>query len=187
MDRGDLFSAMYRAQYEAVMRYALRRTDPETARDVVADTFLIAWRRLDSVPPDPAQATPWLYGVARNVLANADRSQRRAERVAAKLGQERQADYGLDDVHAVLERARLERALAKLTPADQEALRLVGWEQLDLAEAALAMGCSRSTMAVRLHRARRRLERALRTADCEEGWPASTRPTPVHKVRQETP
>jgi RNA polymerase sigma factor (sigma-70 family) len=186
MDRGDRFSELYRARYEAVLRYALRRTDPETARDVVAETFLVAWRRLDAVPADQAQATPWLYGVARNVLANANRSQRRTDRVTAKLSQERPVEYAPDTVRAIIERARLERALAKLTPADQEALRLVGWEQLDLAEAALAMGCSRSTMAVRLHRARRRLERALRTADYE-GWPTTARPAPVHEVRQETP
>jgi len=69
MDRGDRFSELYQAQYETVLRYALRRTDPETARDAVAETFLVAWRRLDTVPADHAQATPWLYGVARNVLA----------------------------------------------------------------------------------------------------------------------
>lgn len=187
MDRGDRFSELYRVQYEAVLRYALRRADPETARDVVAETFLVAWRRLDRVPADNAQAAPWLYGVARNVLANADRSKRRAERVTAKLSQERQAEYAPDTVQAFIERARLERALARLTPTDQEALRLVGWEQLDLAEAGLAMGCSRGAMAVRLHRARRKLERALRMADYEDGRPTIARPAPAHQVRQETP
>jgi len=71
MDRGDRFNELYQAQYETVLRYALRRTDPETARDAVAETFLVAWRRLDTVPADQAQATPWLYSIARNVLANA--------------------------------------------------------------------------------------------------------------------
>jgi RNA polymerase sigma factor (sigma-70 family) len=187
MDRGDRFNELYQAQYETVLRYALRRTDPETARDAVAETFLVAWRRLDTVPADLAQATPWLYGVARNVLANADRSRRRAERVTAKLSHQRQAEYAPGTDRAVIERARLERALAKLTPADQEVLRLVGWEELDVAEAAVAMGCSSSTMAVRLHRARRRLERALRAAENEETQPTITRPAPVHQVRQETP
>ena len=187
MDRVDRFNELYQAQYQTVLRYALRRTDPETARDAVAETFLVAWRRLDTVPADHAQATPWLYAVARNVLANADRSQRRAARVTAKLGHQRLAEFAPDTDRAVLECARLERALARLTPADQEALRLVGWEELDVAEAALAMGCSSSTMAVRLHRARRRLERALQTADHEESRPTITPPAPAYKVRQETP
>ena len=187
MDRVDRFNELYQAQYELVLRYALRRTDPETARDAVAETFLIAWRRLDAVPADHAQATPWLYGVARNVLANADRSQRRAERVTAKLRHQRLPEFAPDADRAILECARLERALARLTLADQEALRLVGWEELDVAEAALAMGCSSSTMAVRLHRARRRLDRALTAADAEEVRATITRPAPVHVARQETP
>ena len=87
------------------MRYALRRTDAESARDVVAETFLIAWRRLSAVPADPDQVTPWLYGVARRVLANAERSRRRANRVSAKLGQERGTDYAPDMALAVTERA----------------------------------------------------------------------------------
>src|SRR5215467_1990764 len=89
MDRAEQFSDLYQGQYEAVLRYALRRTDPETARDVVAEAFLVAWRRLDAVPADQGEARPWLYGVARRVLANAERSRRRAERVTAKLSQQR--------------------------------------------------------------------------------------------------
>jgi RNA polymerase sigma factor (sigma-70 family) len=161
MDRSEQFSELYRTQYDAILRYAWRRTDPETARDVVAETFLVAWRRLDAVPPDQGQARPWLYGVARRVLANTERAQRRAERVTGRLGHQRRADHAPDTAAGVAERATLEQALASLTTSDQEALRLIGWEELDLAEAALAMGCSRSAMAVRLYRARRRLERAL--------------------------
>jgi RNA polymerase sigma factor (sigma-70 family) len=187
MDGGDRFDELYRAQYDSVLRYALRRTDPETARDAVAETFLVAWRRLDSVPADQAQATPWLYGVARNVLANADRSRRRTERITAKLSRQRLPQFAPETDRAIVERARLQRALAKLKPGDREALRLIGWEELDVAEAALAMGCSSSTMAVRLHRARRRLERALLAADSEEAQPTIPRPSPAHQVRQETP
>lgn len=198
MDRGERFSELYRAHYPAILRYALRRTDPETARDVVAETFLVAWRRLDAgVPADPGQVEPWLYGVARLVAANAERSRHRVQRVTARLGQESRLDQEnrLDQVpdtaRAVTERARLAQALVGLTAADQEVLRLVGWEELDLAGAALAMGCSRSTMAVRLHRARRRLERALRAVDHEPSGPGarSSQPVqpsqPVHQISGE--
>jgi RNA polymerase sigma-70 factor, ECF subfamily len=187
VDRAERFSELYRTQYGAVLSYAWRRTDPETARDVVAETFLVAWRRLDAVPADRGQARPWLYGVARRVLANAERSRRRAERVTAKLSQQHRSGHAPDTAAEVTQRARLDRALASLTASDQEALRLVGWEELDLAEAALAMGCSRSAMAVRLHRARRRLERALGTGDDPQGTPAARPVPPARAVSQETP
>jgi RNA polymerase sigma-70 factor, ECF subfamily len=187
VDRAERFSELYRTQYDAVLSYAWRRTDPETARDVVAETFLVAWRRLDAVPADRGQARPWLYGVARRVLANAERSRRRAERVTAKLSQQQRDGHAPDTAAEVTQRARLDRALASLTASDQEALRLVGWEELDLAEAALAMGCSRSAMAVRLHRARRRLERALATGGGPERTPAARPVPPARAVSQETP
>lgn len=186
MDRAEQFSDLYRAQYASVLRYAARRTDPETARDVVADTFLVAWRRMGKVPADPSQAGPWLFGVARRVLANAERSRRRVGRVTARLGQQPLAGHAPDTAGVVTERALLERALAGLSSSDQEALKLVGWEELDLAEAAQAMGCSRAAMAVRLHRARRRLERALTAADHEEFAPPAGGVTPGRKVTQET-
>jgi RNA polymerase sigma-70 factor (ECF subfamily) len=165
VDVEERFNALYRAHYRAVLSYAARRTDPDTARDVVAETFLIAWRRLDSVPADSGQAEPWLYGVARRVLANADRSQRRTQRLAARAIHDL-ADEALDDPALVVsERHRVLQALRRLPEAEREALRLVGWDGLDLAGAALAMGCSRSAMAVRLHRARRRLESELHAID----------------------
>ena len=168
MDRRQRFTQLYEQHYDAVMRYAARRTDPDTARDVVAETFLVAWRRLDTVPGRTAEAEPWLYAVARRTLANADRSQRRTDRVTARLAHQRPAAAQVPDpADAVTERARVEHALLALSDADQEALRLIGWEELSLASAARAMGCSRTAMAVRLHRARRRLARAL-----ESGGPA---------------
>src|SRR4029450_2647016 len=62
---------MFRECYPVVRAYARRRAAPDAAQDVVADTFLVAWRRLEDVPED---ALPWLYGVARRVLANQRRS-----------------------------------------------------------------------------------------------------------------
>jgi RNA polymerase sigma-70 factor (ECF subfamily) len=167
----DRFNVLYRTHSQAVLRYALRRTDSDTAGDVVADTFLVAWRKLDDVPADPGQAEPWLYAVARRVLANAERSDRRTRRVAARLWQqshEEQRDQASDPAAVISERQRVSQALSKLAEPDQEALRLVGWEGLDLTGAALAMRCSRSAMAVRLHRARRRLDQALRSVDDSE-------------------
>ncbi|HET7018638.1 MAG TPA: sigma-70 family RNA polymerase sigma factor [Streptosporangiaceae bacterium] len=169
MDVEERFNALYGAHYRAVLSYAARRTDPDTARDVVAETFLIAWRRLDSVPADAAQVEPWLYGVARRVLANAERSQRRTQRLAARAVQEIADESLADPALVVSERHRVLQALQRMPETEREALRLVGWDGLDLAGAALAMGCSRSAMAVRLHRARRRLESELRAVDTNTG------------------
>jgi RNA polymerase sigma factor (sigma-70 family) len=184
VDPQQRFTLLYQRHYGAVMRYAARRTDPDTARDVVAETFLVAWRRLEAVPDGAAGAEPWLYAVARRVLANAERSRRRADRVTARLGHQRPVTAA-DPAEAVTERARVEQALRALPEADREALRLVGWEELDLAGAALAMGCSRAAMAVRLHRARRRLARALesreRAADAAPAGPGHDRPIAVSR------
>ncbi len=178
----ERFTTLYRTHYVAVLRYACRRTDPETARDVAAETFLIAWRRLSSVPANPAQVQPWLYGVARRTLANSDRSRRRSERLAARLSHDVPASRPIPDLaDGVAERGRLRQALDRLRPADQEALRLVGWEELDLAGAAAAMGCSRTTMAVRLHRARRRLAAELRALGPDEPQPADAAPRTTAK------
>jgi RNA polymerase sigma-70 factor (ECF subfamily) len=186
MDSAQQFSEFYSRHYEAVLCYAMRRCDPETARDVAADTFLVAWRRRTAVPAGPGQEEPWLYGVARRVLANTQRSQRRAQRLAAKLGRDGQAAFAPDPASIFAENARLKHALASLTAKDQEALMLIGWEDLDLAGAALAMGCTRAAMAVRLHRARRRLEEALGGAEWEIRKAPVTRQLPSRTISQET-
>jgi RNA polymerase sigma factor (sigma-70 family) len=175
------FAVLYQDHYAAVLRYACRRTDPDSARDVAAETFVVLWRRLADVPADPADVLPWLYGVARRTLANSDRSRRRSEHLTVRLTHDGTSAHQAPDLaDGVTERARLRQALQSLPELDQEVLRLIGWEELDLAAAALAMGCSRSTMAVRLHRARRRMIRALRTVEAAE--PAAfTRPRPTAK------
>jgi RNA polymerase sigma factor (sigma-70 family) len=160
--RRDRFTLLYRTHYDAILGYASRRTDPATARDVAAETFLVAWRRLAAVPRDPDAVRLWLYGVARRTLANAERSRGRSERVAAKLNSTADTVCLTPDLaEGVVERARIREALDMLSEVDQEALRLVAWEGLDLAAAAKVMGCSRSTMTVRLHRARGRMAKAL--------------------------
>jgi RNA polymerase sigma-70 factor (ECF subfamily) len=187
MDRADQFDELYREHYAAIMRYARRRADPDTAGDVVAETFLVAWRRLDAIPSQQADVLPWLYGVARRVLANSERSHRRAQRVMIRLGQHSRDGLVPDTAGAVAERARLAQALGTLSSSDQEVLRLIGWEELNLTGAAIAMGCSRSAMTVRLHRARRRLDKALGAIDSEEDGTAFSPPMRVQKIRQEAP
>ena len=146
------FQELYRLHAAAVAAYALRRASREVAEDVVSDTFLVAWRRLDEVPARPL---PWLYGVARRTLANERRSTERRERLAKRLRLE------LEAVPVVPVEERLLDALRTLGARDRELLMLVAWEGLTPAEAGQALGCSPVACRIRLHRARKRLEAAL--------------------------
>jgi len=150
---------LYAKHGRDVLAYALRRApSAEDAADALADTFLVAWRRLDRVPPEP-DARLWLYGVARRSLANQRRGAERRGRLAERLRVEASAvleTRARDD-----ERERVLTALATLRADDRELLLLVGWEGLTPAEAARVLEISPVAARARLHRARRRLGKAL--------------------------
>ena len=139
-----------------MLGYALRRVDePADAADVVAETFLVAWRRLGDVPEGEA-ARGWLLGVARRVPANHRRGERRRDGLADRLAREVMAVPVERDGHEVVR-----RALARLGDEDRELLLLAGWEGLAPAEIAKATGTLAVTVRSRLHRARRRLRAEL--------------------------
>ena len=150
--------ALWHEWHRNVLAYALRRADPTTAEDVVAETFVIAWRRLADVPERPL---PWLLGVARRVLANHHRGERRRHALVDELRAGRAIPPPPEDARE----GRALTALASLGERDREALLLHAWEGLGHAEAGIVMGCSPATFAVRLHRARRRFERELARVD----------------------
>jgi RNA polymerase sigma-70 factor, ECF subfamily len=82
------FELLFERHRRSVLGYALRRVDePADAADVLAETFLVAWRRLGGVP-EGDDARPWLLAVARRVLANQRRGERRRDSLAERLGQE---------------------------------------------------------------------------------------------------
>ena len=147
------FTDLFDRTHGALLAYAVRRVaDPSDAADVVAETFVVAWRRLDDVPPDDA-ARPWLFGVARRVLANHYRGERRRLALADRL---REQVVEVVPPHEPADPTLL-RAMDALPPDDRELLRLVAWEELARDEIALVLGVPRATVRVRLHRARRRL------------------------------
>ena len=168
--RSERFECLFRENYVDVRAYALRRAAPDVAQDVVAETFLIAWRRLDDVPGD---ALPWLYAVARRTLANQRRSATRRVALEQRLAGA-VAAAGSGDPSERLNAGELLRvALARLSERDREALILVAWHGLSGARAARAAGCTRAAFEVRLHRARARLARELRSLDAEVESPAA--------------
>jgi RNA polymerase sigma-70 factor (ECF subfamily) len=151
----ERFEALYARYYGRVLAYALRRAPAAMAQDVVADTFVVAWKRLDRLPSEPL---PWLLAVARKVMANDRRRVRRQQETLVRLqtpGAGQQAAVDLGELEAVA------AALGRLSELDQELLKLVTWDGLSTKEAATVTGISHVACRVRLHRARRRLEADL--------------------------
>jgi RNA polymerase sigma-70 factor (ECF subfamily) len=167
MNSQQLFEAVYDQHASAVKGYAMRRTDPARADDVVAEVFLVAWRRLDDIPAEPRA---WLFGVARRVLANERR--RVARHGAAVERLEPRVVFADPADGPALAYRSLEGALRELSDSDREALLLTAWEELSHRDAARVLGVREATFTVRLHRAKRRLGRAL-----ERRQPETTVPT----------
>lgn len=144
------FRSLFELHYSQVGAYARRRCERwADAEDVVAETFTVAWRRRHDIPAEPL---PWLYGVARKVLANQRRSQRRWASLVDRLRREP------PDVHTPPHDGEPVRvALARLRPADQEVLRLAAWEELSHAEIGMVLGISANAATIRVHRARKQL------------------------------
>jgi RNA polymerase sigma-70 factor, ECF subfamily len=155
--RRERFEAIAPALVEPLRRFLARRTDAATADDVLAETLLVCWRRLDDVPED---ALPWAYGVARNCLANAQRGARRQARLAAKIAV---VDPPASSAPGPGEGgdADLTEAMAALRDEEAELLRLWAWEQLTAGEIATVLDITANAAGIRLHRAREKLKEEL--------------------------
>lgn len=160
------FESVFVSESRAILGYALRRVDAaEDAADVVAETFLVAWRRIDDVPAG-ADARLWLYGVARRVLANHRRGDRRRHRLGERLREDllTQVDVVRHDEDDIT--TGVGAAMLRLSDDDRELLRLTSWEGLSPVDIAAAMAIPPATVRTRLHRARNRLRAELESA----GW-----------------
>jgi RNA polymerase sigma factor (sigma-70 family) len=156
-DRRVAFEKLFAAHYWAIRAYVRRRGPSSAVDDIVAETFLVAWRRFDSVSEDPL---PWLFGVARRILANQHRTERRRGALAARLrGVNLGSELGWEPPAEMS--GELAAAMASLSEREREALLLVAWEGLEPGRAARAAGCTPAAFRVRLHRARRRVAAQL--------------------------
>jgi RNA polymerase sigma factor (sigma-70 family) len=165
---GQELDRIFREHFDAVLAFALARADADTAKDVAARTFLVAWRRrsewrgLDN-------PRGWLLGVARRTLADQRRSAARYTMLQGRLSQyEMTAPPAPDPGDIVSDQQRVASAFGRLRPADREVLALVAWDGLTAEEASRVMGCTRAAFAVRLHRARSRLAVQLQLAEGSE-------------------
>ena len=162
----ERFEQVFDEHFRSVSAYALRRAGHADADEVVAETFLVVWRRLDDVPRD---AKPWLLGIARRVLANQRRAAGRREALRARVAVERESDLEPGRRPPVIE------ALAGLSKGDREVLLLMAWDGLSTREAAVVLGCSAAAAKVRAHRARNRLRAQLETLEPAKSRPLTTR------------
>jgi RNA polymerase sigma factor (sigma-70 family) len=169
------FERLYRDHYAALSAFARRRTGGvDLAQEVVANTFLVAWRRRDSIPADER---PWLFAVARNEIGTLHRSHRRARSLVEKLRRTTVEPAPLVEADTS---GDLAGAFNSLSARDREVLSLHVWEELDGVEGAKALGCSQNAYAIRLHRARSRLRDQVRRLerDGREVEAAEHTPTP---------
>ncbi len=156
--RESRFDRLYSAYSGEVLKYALRQdVDRADAEDIVVETFLVCWRRLDEVPP---AALPWLLGVARRVVANQRRGAKRRLALHKRIVQALRNPLPPPAANPA-GRPDLESALASLSDRDREVISLVIWHGLTHEAAAQVIGCSRSTLTKRYVRACRKIRSQL--------------------------
>jgi RNA polymerase sigma factor (sigma-70 family) len=171
------FEDVWNQNYVDVYRYVLRRVgDQETANEICAETFLVAWRKLDTVPAVPK---PWLLGVARRVLANHWRGEGRRQALVAKL----EADIPEPPEEEATRSPILAAAFNALSEMDREVLSLVVWEELRPGDAAKVLGINTARFSVRLYRAKERLRKRMQGADLGSD---SNVETPIQTTSQMT-
>ena len=167
VDDAQRFELLVAELHAPLLAYLVRRTDRQTAADVLADVLLVLWRRRDEIPPDAA--LPWSYGVARRCLANARRGANRREALVARLvivDPPRPVDG--PEAADVVDDGALRDAMSRLTPPEAEALTLWAWEGLAPAEIAVALGVTPNAVSIRLHRAKIHLREWLEFHDRKE-------------------
>jgi len=161
----EAFAALYDRHAVPIHRFAGRRLGDQMADDVVGETFLAAFRRRKRYDLRRADARPWLYGIAANVIGKHRRAEVRMLRAFARTGADPVAAGHADLVDSRVCAAAVQRdlaaALAGLSAGDRDVLLLIAWADLSYEETAAALGIPVGTVRSRLHRARRKVREAL--------------------------
>jgi RNA polymerase sigma-70 factor (ECF subfamily) len=167
MSDEERFNRLYEAHLPDLRAFVYRRTAPTQVDDIVAETFLVAWRRIDDTPAEPR---PWLFGIARNVILTTTRTHGRWNALQVRLAT--QPPAAVDELAGdVASRIDLTRAWGKLTAGEREVLALVAWDGLTVRDAAVVLDCQPATFRMRLMRARRHLLHILDRLPEVETWP----------------
>jgi RNA polymerase sigma-70 factor (ECF subfamily) len=156
-DRESTFRSLYETVYPDLVRFVQRRARPDQVDDIVADTFLVVWRRLDDAPRAHDDARAWVFGVARNTLLNEHRGDQRRRALAVRLADPSSTVRGSPGTELATRRLDLARAWTRLSEVHQEALGLAVLDDLPAPQAAAVLGISPVAFRLRLSRARRAL------------------------------
>jgi len=164
----EQFAVLFDRHAPRIHRYVARRIGREAADDLVAETFLAAFGQRRRYDLRYADAAPWLYGIATNLIGQHRRDEARQFRIQHALPPEPEtpghAERVTADVTAQAMRGVLMAALAGLAAADRDVLVLIAWEQLTYEEVGRCLGIPVGTVRSRLHRARVKVRQALAQA-----------------------
>ncbi len=185
----EQFAVVFRRHAPAIQRYVTRRIGAEPADDVVAETFLVAFRQRASYRDDGRDCLPWLYGIATNLVGRHWRTEVRQLRLLARTGADPVTEAFTERVDAAVTadaaKGRLAAALAGLPAGQRDALLLVAWARLSYDQAALAIGVPLGTVQSRVSRARARLRQQL--ADLDPGNTGDDAACSVPPIRPAAP
>jgi RNA polymerase sigma factor (sigma-70 family) len=169
IDEPECFAAIFQRHAAQIQRYVTRRIGTDAAEDVVAETFLVAFRQRRGYLSDRADALPWLYGIATNLIGRRRRTELSQLRLLARTGADPVIEPFTERVDAAVSasaaKARLGSALAGLPAGHRDALLLVAWGGLSYEQVAAATGTPLGTVQSRISRARRKLRQALSDLD----------------------
>jgi RNA polymerase sigma factor (sigma-70 family) len=168
-DPRSRFRSLYESTFRDIYAFVARSqgTGSDTD-DVVAETYLAAWRRINDVPASPEDRL-WMYGVARNTLARFQRTRQRRRHLLSRLSS--QPDSVAPPIEPHSRHPEVLEAVSHLPKREREAVHLIYWVGLSQDEAATVMGCSANALRIRLHRAKKRLSRRLGIVDSAESFP----------------
>jgi RNA polymerase sigma factor (sigma-70 family) len=176
----EQFTVLFRRHAPHIQRYVVRRLGRDAADDIVAETFLVAFGQRNRYDPVRADARPWLYGIATNLIGRHRRAEVRLYRALARTGAdpvtEPFTDRVDDRVSADQAGRPLAAALARLSAELRDTLLLAAWSDLSYEEIAVALGVPVGTVRSRLSRARSRLRRTLGDTD-----PSALAEEPAHE------
>lgn len=141
-----------------LLAYLQRRVGPDDAPDLLGETMVIAWRRVNDLPGDPEQARMWLFGIARATLLNHARGERRRWALADRI----RGNSTDTTAPAADDGTEVRDAIARLDVDHRELIQFLHWERMTIAQAAAILGISESTARTRYARAKDQLRAALR-------------------------
>jgi RNA polymerase sigma factor (sigma-70 family) len=165
----EQFTVLFRRHAPHIQRYVVRRLGPDVADDIVAETFLLAFRQRNRYDLARSDARPWLYGIATNLIGRHRRAEIRLYRALARTGAdpvtEPFTDRVDDRVSADHASRQLATALARLSADLRDTILLAAWSDLSYEEIAVALGVPTGTVRSRLSRARTKLRQTLGDTD----------------------